>query len=245
MNKTATTRIFLLSLLFLSLCPTLFAQRKMEKLDRGVVAIRTNPSAVYVGWRLLGNDAEGVAFNLYRGTTKLNATPLSITTDFVDNTTTNATYTVRAVVNGVEQTASKPAAALAQAFIEILLQIPIGGTTPDGVVYTYTANDASVADLDGDGEYEIILKWDPTNVKDNSQSGYTGNVFIDAYKMNGTRLWRVDLGRNVRAGAHYTQFMVYDFDSDGKAEMICRTAPNSSKTIAPTGRYLIAMGNAH
>nr|GEZ34451.1 hypothetical protein [Tanacetum cinerariifolium] len=96
---------------------------------------------------------------------------------------------------------------------------PAGGTTPDGVAYTYSANDASVGDVDGDGEYEIILKWDPSNSKDNSQSGYTGNVYLDAYELDGTRLWRIDLGRNIRAGAHYTQFMVYDLDSDGKAEV--------------------------
>ena len=199
----------------------------MEKLDRGVVAVRTSPTTVYIGWRLLGNDIEGIAFNVYRGSTKLNATPILATTNLVDTVSTNNTYTVRAVVNGVEQTASKPTTVWANQYIDIPLQIPTGGTTPDGVDYTYTANDCSVADLDGDGEYEIVLKWDPTNSKDNSQSGYTGNVYIDAYKMNGTRLWRIDLGKNVRAGAHYTQFMVYDLDSDGKAEMTCRTAPGS------------------
>ena len=72
--------------------------------------------------------------------------------------------------------------------------------------------------------YEIVLKWDPSNSKDNSQSGYTGNVFVDAYKLNGTRLWRIDLGRNIRAGAHYTQFQVYDYDGDGKAEVAMKTA---------------------
>jgi rhamnogalacturonan endolyase len=104
------------------------------------------------------------------------------------------------------------------------LQVPPSGTTPVGEAYTYSPNDASVGDLDGDGEYEIILKWDPSNAKDNSQAGYTGNVYLDAYKLDGTRLWRIDLGRNIRAGAHYTQFQVYDLDGDGKAEVACRTA---------------------
>ena len=89
---------------------------------------------------------------------------------------------------------------------------------------TYRANDASAADLDGDGQYEIILKWDPSNSKDNSQSGYTGEVYVDAYKLDGTRMWRINLGRNIRAGAHYTQFMVYDLDGDGKAEVAMKTA---------------------
>src|SRR5699024_8292853 len=89
---------------------------------------------------------------------------------------------------------------------------------------TYAANDISVGDLDGDGEYEIILKWDPSNSKDNAHSGYTGEVFIDAYKLDGRFLWRISLGKNIRAGAHYTQFLVYDFDGDGKAEVVFKTA---------------------
>lgn len=108
--------------------------------------------------------------------------------------------------------------------MSVPLQVPAGGTTPDGVAYTYSANDASAGDLDGDGQYELIVKWDPSNSKDNSQSGYTGEVFIDAYKLNGTRLWRISLGKNIRAGAHYTQFMVYDLDGDGKAEIAMKTA---------------------
>lgn len=109
--------------------------------------------------------------------------------------------------------------------LQIPLDKPAGGTTPDKVAYNYTPNDCSVGDVDGDGEYEIILKWDPSNSKDNSNSGYTGNVYLDCYKLNGTKLWRIDLGKNIRAGAHYTQFLVYDFDGDGKAELICKTAP--------------------
>jgi rhamnogalacturonan endolyase len=200
------------------------AQRYVEKLNRSVVAIRTDANTVFVSWRLLGTDPAGLAFNVYRGTTKVNATPLTGATNLTDATTTTATYTVRPVLNGVEQAASAAASAWADKFLRIPIQRPAGGTTPDGVAYTYSANDASVGDVDGDGEYEIILKWDPSNAKDNSQSGYTGNVYLDAYELDGTRLWRIDLGRNIRAGAHYTQFMVYDLDSDGKAEVACRTA---------------------
>jgi rhamnogalacturonan endolyase len=90
--------------------------------------------------------------------------------------------------------------------------------------YTYAPGDASVADLDGDGQYEIVLKWDPSNARDNAQDGYTASVIIDAYELDGKQLWRIDLGKNIRAGAHYTQFMVYDLDGDGKAEVACKTA---------------------
>ena len=97
--------------------------------------------------------------------------------------------------------------------------------------YAYTANDCSIGDVDGDGQYEIVLKWDPTNSKDNSHDGFTGNVFIDCYTLDGKRLWRIDLGKNIRAGAHYTQFMVYDFDGDGHAEMICKTADGTTDGV--------------
>lgn len=200
------------------------AQRRLEKLGRGVVAIRTSASMVYVGWRLLGTDPAGLAFNVYRGATKLNAAPITGATNLIDNVTSNETYAVRPVLNGAEQAASTSASVWGQTYLRIPIQQPAGGTTPDGVAYTYSANDASVGDVDGDGEYEIILKWDPSNSKDNSQSGYTGNVYLDCYRLSGARLWRIDLGRNIRAGAHYTQFMVYDLDSDGKAEVACKTA---------------------
>jgi rhamnogalacturonan endolyase len=85
-------------------------------------------------------------------------------------------------------------------------------------------NDGAPADLDGDGQYELVVKWQPTNAKDNSQRGYTGNTFVDAYKLDGTRLWRIDLGRNIRAGAHYTHVVAYDLDGDGKAEVMMKTA---------------------
>ena len=115
------------------------------------------------------------------------------------------------------------------------LEVPAAQTMPDGEKCTYTPNDMSAADLDGDGEYELILKWDPSNAHDNSQTGYTGTVFIDAYKLDGTRLWRIDLGKNIRAGAHYTQFQVFDYDGDGKAEMIVKTADG---TIDGTGKAI-------
>src|SRR5262245_20309411 len=208
----------------------------MENLGRGVVAVRSTTTEVFISWRVLGTDPPDTAFNLYRSTgggapALLNAIPITGATYFVDNTAdltqTNA-YFVRPIVFGLEQSPSAsftlPANAPVRQYLRIPLQVPQGGVTPVGEAYTYSPNDARVGDLDGDGEYEIILKWDPSNAKDNSQSGYTGNVYLDAYKLDGTRLWRIDLGRNIRAGAHYTQFQVYDLDGDGKAEVACRTA---------------------
>ncbi|WP_275446245.1 rhamnogalacturonan lyase [Paenibacillus sp. ACRSA] len=198
--------------------------RQMEFLDRGVVAVKTG-NGVFVSWRLLGTEGSNVSFNVYRDGTKVNASPITNSTNLQDASgTNNSKYTVRAVVGGAEQAASKVASVWGNNYLTVPLSVPAGGTTPDGVAYTYSANDASAGDLDGDGEYELIVKWDPSNAKDNAHSGYTGEVFIDAYKLNGTRLWRISLGKNIRAGAHYTQFMVYDLDGDGKAEVAMKTA---------------------
>lgn len=215
------------------------APRQAEKLSRGLVAVKVS-GGVFVSWRLLGTEELSVSFNLYRNGTKVNSSPITNSTNYLDSAgTTSSSYTVRAVVNGSEQPASPAAAVWANPYRDVPIQIPPGGTTPDGVNYTYSANDASVGDLDGDGEYEIVLKWDPSNSKDNSQSGYTGNVYLDAYKLNGTRLWRINLGKNIRAGAHYTQFLVYDFNGDGKAELVCKTADG---TVDGTG---VTIGNAN
>jgi len=201
--------------------------RQMEFLDRGLVAVKTG-TGVFVSWRLLGTEGSNVSFNVYRDGTKVNASPITNSTNLQDASgTSSSKYTVRAVVGGTEQAASAAASVWGNNYLSVPLSVPAGGTTPDGVAYTYSANDASAGDLDGDGEYELIVKWDPSNSKDNSQSGYTGEVFIDAYKLNGTRLWRISLGKNIRAGAHYTQFMVYDLDGDGKAEVAMKTADGS------------------
>ncbi|TNH24156.1 rhamnogalacturonan lyase, partial [Micromonospora orduensis] len=208
---------------------------QMENLDRGLVSVRSG-SGNLVSWRLLGTETSGVAFNLYRGSARVNSSPITGATNYLDSgAAAGSAYTVRAVVGGAEQAASAPALQFGSGYLDVPLQVPAGGTTPSGESYTYSANDASVGDLNGDGSYEIVLKWDPSNAKDNSQSGYTGNVYVDAYTLTGTRLWRIDLGRNIRAGAHYTQFQVYDYDGDGRAEVAMKTADG---TRSGTGQVI-------
>ena len=193
---------------------SIHAQRYMEKLGRGVVAINQGDGKVYVGWRMLGTDPDNIAFNVYRNSTRVNSQPITKSTNLVDdNGSASATYTVRAVIDGSEGESSEPARVWSQNYLSIPLQ------TPDGC----TPNDASVGDLDGDGEYEIVLHQSPRG-RDNSQSGTTGEPIFEAYKLDGTFMWRINLGKNIREGAHYTQFMVYDLDSDGKAEFACKTA---------------------
>ena len=203
--------------------------RQMEKLDRGLVGIKIY-GGVRLFWRYFGTDDPGIAFNIYRDGEKINAEPVSKVTHFTDKSgTVDSSYQLAELLDGAETMEAKNGnpvivKPLATNYRRVPLQIPPGGTTPSGESYTYSANDASVGDMDGDGEYEIVLKWDPSNAKDNSQDGYTGNTILDCYKLDGTRLWRIDLGINIRSGAHYTQFMVYDLDGDGKAEVVCKTA---------------------
>lgn len=198
--------------------------RQVEVMDRGLVAVKTD-GGVYAGWRLLATEPESISFNLYRDGKKVNTDPVKTTTSYVDDKgTAESKYYVCAVLDGKEQAPSETVAVLKDQYLSIPLNKPEGGTSPDGSTYTYKANDCSVADLDGDGKYEMIVKWDPTNSQDNSIDGMTGNVLIDAYKFDGTFMWRIDLGVNIRAGAHYTQFMVYDLDGDGKAEIAFKTA---------------------
>jgi rhamnogalacturonan endolyase len=236
-NQNSLQKLTLLLLLLLGTTTQIYAQRTVEKLNRGIVAMRLNANQVYVGWRMLGTEPTDVSYNLYCNDVKVVGSPFSTSTNFTHTTTTNGTYYVRAIINGVEEPASENATVWANQYLDIAMQIPPGGTNASGA-YTYNVNDCSVGDVDGDGQYEIFVKWDPSNSQDNSLSGYTGNVYIDCYRLDGTRLWRIDLGKNIRAGAHYTQFMVYDFDSDGKAEMACKTADG---TIDGTG---IVIGSA-
>lgn len=207
-----------------------YSKLQREKLNRGVVAIRENPSEVIVSWRYLSSDPIQTGFNVYRDGKKLTDTPITVSTLFRDknNSQKTAVYEIRPVLKGkethhIDGTYTLPENA-PLGYLEIPLQKPADGVTPAGDTYTYSPNDASIGDVDGDGEYEIILKWDPSNSHDNAHEGYTGEVYIDCYRMNGEQLWRINLGKNIRAGAHYTQFMVYDLDGDGKAEVVMRTA---------------------
>jgi rhamnogalacturonan endolyase len=198
--------------------------RYMERLGRGVVAIPEDSGKVFLSWRLLGTDPDAIAFNVYRkpandSPKKLNESPITTATSFVDSSadrTHENAYFVRPVIDGKEIDPSdaftlKPENK--KRYLSISLRAPAG----------YEPNDISPGDLDGDGEYELVLH-QTSKGRDNSQKGMTGEPILDAYKLDGTRLWRINLGKNIREGAHYTQFLVYDFDGDGKAEVVCKTA---------------------
>lgn len=206
---------------------------QLEYLDRGLVAASAS-EGVFLSWRLLANEVTGHSgtgltgadFNVYRDGVKV--ATVTDSTNYLDkNGTAASRYYVAAVVKGKEVVQSSDVVPWTKSYLDLPLQKPADGVTPVGETYTYAANDMSVGDIDGDGQYEFFVKWEPSNSKDVSQAGYTGKTYIDAYKLDGTLLYRIDLGVNIRSGAHYTQFLAYDFDGDGKAEIMFKTAPGT------------------
>jgi rhamnogalacturonan endolyase len=193
----------------------------VEDLDRGVVAV-LQPAGVYVGWRMFGYEYDRdsprrVSYDLYRDGVSI-ANVDGSTNYFDPDGEPGSKYSVSPIIAEVEGERSAAVAPWSQNFLRIPIEPPSD---------IYSANDASLGDADGDGEYEVFLKWDPNDSRDNSLAGVTSDVFIDALKLDGTRLWRINLGPNIRAGAHYTQFVVIDADGDGKAEMAVKTAPGT------------------
>lgn len=212
---------------------------QMEKLDRGVVAVSTSSTSNFISWRLLGtDDTSSTTFNLLRDGQVI-ASGLNITNYTDRNGSLTSQYQVQTLVNGQVTESSAEVLPWTAKYKSLKLDRPAGGihatwgddrnrSKGNNLPYAYYPNDMSVGDVDGDGQYELILKWESTHAQDNSYSlGETGNAIIDCYRLDGTRLWRIDLGPNIRDGAHYTPFMVYDFDGDGKAEMMCKTAAGS------------------
>ncbi|MBO4732456.1 MAG: hypothetical protein J5597_06605, partial [Spirochaetaceae bacterium] len=197
---------------------------QLEKLSRGLIAVKT-PDGIMLSWRFFLDETKGWSktgmtgadFAVYKNGAKI--AEVKDSTNFLDRAgTADDSYAIAVLPDGKPCEAVK-AWKSGSNYIEIPMHIPEGGVTPAGEHFTYTVNDMSIGDIDGDGEYEFFVKWDPTNSHDVSHKGYTGRCFIDCYKLSGRLLWRLDMGVNIRAGAHYTQFMVYDFNGDGKAEM--------------------------
>lgn len=216
------------------------SQFPMERLNRGLVALPASGKGIYLSWRLLGTDSKNVCFDIERDG-KVIAHHIRAT-NFTDVKGSPAhsyrliSYQDEPKMDApMQREVSKPVKPWTDLYKSLPINRPEGGSAPDGRGYTYTPNDCSVGDVDGDGEYELIVKWDPSNSHDNSHDGYTGDVILDCYKFDGTQLWRINLGKNIRAGAHYTQFLVFDFDGDGKSEMICKTSAGS---IDGQGRFV-------
>ena len=242
-----------LSLVLLIGYPVISRAFVPEKLDRGLVAAKTS-EGVFISWRYLSTDSDSTLFELYRDGEKIGDAPFVLTNYLDADGCDTSHYVVKTFCGGKELESSQPVTPWQQPYLRIHLDRPEEGVTPpfhainrgrdlnrpDGERYRYIPGDCSVGDVDGDGQYEIVLRWDPTNARDNSFRGYTGEVYLDCYKLDGTRLWRINLGKNIRAGAHYTQFMVYDLDGDGRSEVACKTAPG---TVDGAGAYVLLEGD--
>lgn len=213
--------------------------RQMEKLDRGLIAIKTD-GGVYLSWRLFdsednifGSADKNVSFNVYRDGKKISE--VATKTNYVDSTV-GTNYSVAPVINGVEGDKCDAVTVNENSYFDIPLSKPDDETIydPSGnelATYSFFPADCSTGDVDGDGEYEIIVKWTSSehDVGSPGDPAYSGTVHLAAYKLDGTKLWKNDiaLGKNVYSSAHTVQFLVYDFDGDGKSEVICQTSLGS------------------
>lgn len=211
-------------------------QKQLEKLNRGLQAVPVK-NGVFLSWRLMLDEVDGYSETGLTGTDFFvyrNEREIAFVTDSTNYLDSDGkredSYYVVPVRDGIAGKACEAVKPWEKEYLDIPIRKPEGGVTPAGEHYEYSANDMSVGDVDGDGEYEYIVKWDPSNSHDVSIKGYTGNCYLDCYKLDGQLLWRLDMGVNIRAGAHYTQFMVYDFNGDGKAEMAVKTAPGTKMT---------------
>ncbi len=194
-------------------------------------------SGVYLSWRAFEGDLNAdnsvnTTFTVYRNDTPI-AEGINVTNCVDEGGSASDTYKVVGSNDAALGLSSVSTAVWNNQYQEFQLSKPEDQTMPDGSTCTYTANDMSVGDLDGDGELELIVKWYPSNAQDNSKSGYTGTTIIDGYDINfatgdASLMWRIDLGVNIRSGAHYTQFQVWDYDADGKAEIAIKTADGTT-----------------
>ena len=218
------------------------AQRFTDKLDRGLIAVQTT-NGVYCSWRIQADEYYDVKYNLYRNGMKLNSEPLDVS-NFTDKSgSSSSTYTVKAVVNGVEQAASKEATVFNTNYKEVKIQYPAA------LKSTYIPNDACCADVDGDGELEILMKF--TNQQESEQlypkNGPTINgvetkeySMLACLKQDGKILWWVNCGPNMGDFQNNEQNIVgYDWDMDGKAEVVMRLEEGSTVHMADGTTYTI------
>ena len=218
------------------------AQRFTDKLDRGLVAVKTT-KGVYCSWRIQADEYYDVKYNLYRDGTKVNAEPLDVS-NFTDTSGSESSqYTVKAVLNGVEQQASKAATVFKSNYKEIKIKHDAS------LKATYEPNDACCADVDGDGEVEILMKF---NNKEEAEQLYPKNgptidgvatkeySMLACLKQDGTVLWWVNCGPNMGDFQNNEQNIVgYDWDMDGKAEVVMRLEEGSTVHMADGTTYTI------
>ena len=206
-----------------------------EQLNRALVAFNTSDNTTFVSWRFFDGEQDYI-YRLYRNGVKMVETKRTSHTFPIESKPTDV-YKLEVLSGGsvIDQAEATPY----DQRMKIALQKPDPSVNNNSS--SYTPNDVSIGDVDGDGEMELFVKWDPADSQDSGKNGKSSNCVIDCYRMDGTRLWSVNMGPNIRAGAHYTQMLVYDFNGDGRAEMICKTASWSKDG---KGKYVSEAGDA-
>jgi len=222
-----------------------------ERLNRHILAVPQSASGsnYLVSWRMLDTDDDYTTFDVIKNGTIV-ASDINNSTNWLDTKgSKTAKYQIVTKKNGEVVSTTEAVTPWQNVFATLKLDRPADVTFHDKTS-TYTPNDCSVADADGDGVLELLVKWEPLYVADNSQGGFTGPTFFDCYKileptaeekmingksLNCKLLWRIDMGHNIRSGPHYVPFLFYDFDGDGKAEFVVKTGPG---TIDGAGKYV-------
>ncbi len=207
-----------------------------EKLNRAPVAVKTS-KGVLVSWRSLSGDGD-LGFNVYRDGVRLNAEPITTKTNYLDTDgVAGATYRIESAYGETAETK-----AWDNMYTTLKINRPPATKDASGALTgRYRPDEISIGDVDGDGEFELIVKWLPDNQRDSGKEGKASPTYLSCHKMDGTQLWRICLGHNIRSGNHTMTLLVYDFDGDGKAEMICRTAAGSTDG---NGQYVSEAGSA-
>ena len=235
-------KFFVTAALFMLASAGTYAQRFTDKLDRGLVAVQTT-KGVYCSWRIQADEYYDVKYNLYRDGTRVNSEPLNVSNYTDASGSASSKYTVKAVVNGVEQQASKAATVFKSNYKEIKIKHDAS------LKATYEPNDACCADVDGDGEVEILMKF---NNKEEGEQLYPKNgptingvatkeySMLACLKQDGTVLWWVNCGPNMGDFQNNEQNIVgYDWDMDGKAEVVMRLEEGSTVHMADGTTYTI------
>lgn len=227
--------VFIVSLLLGT--PISVAALVPQNSSRSVVALPAQSKGIFISWRFMPEDDASTTFDVLRNG-EIIATDISRSTSYIDlQGSTYDEYSIIIKKDGVKKGMTDAVLPWQNIYKTLKTEKPADAATSTGQKYNYTPNDCAIADVNGDGDFELLLKWDPNNSKDNSQTGFTGNCLLDCYTFDGEKLWRIDLGKNIRAGSHYTQMVFFDLDNDGKAELVCKTAPGSVDGI---GTYVTA-----
>ena len=226
----------------------------VEKLDRGLFALEREDGSVFLSWRLLDTDSDDIAFKVKRRSSESAAETYDLTrswpcmpTNFIDLRPDRGNTFIYELYETSKKNWPVEIKKLGEVEIKLTgrpepyLSIPLDGD--------YDFQQVGVADLDGDGTFEYVIKQPNFNADPYQHPGYwkpsTTTYKIEAYRLDGTMMWRYDMGWSIEAGIWYSPWIVYDVDGDGRAEVYCKAGegdPRDEKGLVQTGpEYLVKL----